>query len=76
MHKDYEGGSGGSCTTYYSAEGEEGWWVQRMLNALPSWTQQSNSYWWDNPDAGHWDLTDGKLHWTQSNGYASYVWVP
>jgi hypothetical protein len=76
VHKDYEGGSGGSCTTYYSAEGEEGWWVQRMLDYLPGWSQQSNSYYWYNYDGGHWDLYGGNYHWTQSNGYASYVSVP
>lgn len=76
VHKDYEGGSGGSCTTFYSAEGEEGWWVQRILDNLGSWSQQSNSYNWFNGDAGHWDLEDGYWHWTQSNGWAGYVWVP
>jgi hypothetical protein len=76
VHKDFEGGSGGSCTTYYSAEGEEGWWVQRMLDGLPDWYQESNSYYWSNPDdSGHWDLVNGAWHWTQSNGWASYVWV-
>lgn len=75
VHKDYEGGSGGFCTQYFSAEGEEGWWIQRMLDNLP-WTQQSNSYNWVNADAGHWDLVGGHWHWTQSNGLAGYVFVP
>ncbi|MFN0093802.1 MAG: hypothetical protein ACKVVT_03360 [Dehalococcoidia bacterium] len=76
VHKDWEGGSGGSCTQYFSAEGEEGWWVLRILNNLPAWTVHSNSYWWSNPDSGHWDTYQGHQHWTESNGWAAYVWVP
>jgi len=76
VHKDYEGGSTYSCTTYYSAEGEEGWWIQRIQNNLTSWSLVSNGQNWINADAGHWDTVGGKLHWTQSNGYGSYVWVP
>jgi hypothetical protein len=77
VHKDYEGGSGGSCTTYYSADAaEEGWWVQRMLDYLPGWAQESNSYYWYNAeDPGDWDFYDGHWHWTQSNAWASYVEV-
>lgn len=67
VHKDLEGG--GCENSYYSAEGEEGWWVTRA-GQISGWSVTSGPY-LSNYESGRWDTN----HWIQSDGYSRKVRV-
>ncbi|OAI40453.1 hypothetical protein AYO38_01145 [bacterium SCGC AG-212-C10] len=70
VHKDYEGS--GCDDSYYSAEGEQGWWDSRFAG-ISGWTNHANTSYWSNYESQRWADTN---HWIQSDGYTTYTDVP
>ena len=76
VHKDHEplfpDPPWACAKRYYSAEGEEGWWISRIQAWYPAWTVASGASNWLNFEAAHWSGS----HWIQSDGMTTYVTVP